>query len=426
MSSVVISKSPSVVVRPWKPVPAAGSEIQLSAYDKIFADTLTGLFVFEHAIDEPAETIRRGLSQALVHYYPMCGRLAVGATSGEAVIKCTGEGVSFVAASANCALKDVPDLCDSSLQEELALLYRWPSLGLSHSEPLMLMQVTVFACGGFIVGLTWNHLLCDGSGVVQFIQAVGELARGLPSPSVVPVRTADSLMVDLPAFPTNFMRFKATLQPSPRAYLNVTVPCSLINHIRHRYSSSMSNGRPCSVFEAVAAVLWRCRTRAIMSDSETFVALYFMADARKYASAKEGFYGNCVTIHLVTATSGMVADGDIVDLVKMIRRAKHRTPGQSDMDELQRRLHGYNLLGLSSWRNFGVGFDFGAGAPARLMSYKQERIGLPFCATCVRCKLTDEHNFVMARCVRRSTPTPSSRNIQRSNDFHLVLSSIRL
>ncbi|KAM0876294.1 hypothetical protein ACQ4PT_036263 [Festuca glaucescens] len=125
------------------------------------------------------------------------GRLAVGATSGEVVIKCTGEGVPFVAASANCAIKDVPELCDPSLREELAL---YPSVGFSHSEPLMLMQVTVFSCGGFIVGLICNHLLCDGSGLVQFFQAVGKLARGLTSPSVIPVREGDSLKLGLPPF----------------------------------------------------------------------------------------------------------------------------------------------------------------------------------------------------------------------------------
>jgi hypothetical protein len=64
------------------------------------------------------------------------------------------------------------------------------------------------------------------------------------------------------------------------------------------------------------------------------------------------------------------------------------------MDVLQQRLLGYDL-GLSSWRNFGVGFDFGTGGLARLMSYEQERIGLPFCE--------DDHN-VMARCVREEHP----------------------
>ncbi|VAH74753.1 acyl transferase 15-like [Triticum aestivum] len=339
MSSVVINKYPLVVVQPSEPVTATGSEIALSTYDKVVPMVETVFCVYEHPIQEPAEIIRRGLSQALVHYYPIAGRLATGATSGDVVIKCTGEGVSFVAASANCAIKDVADLCDSSLQEELALYY--PAVGFSHSEPLMLMQVTVFSCGGCIVGLTWNHQLCDGIGLAQFFRAVGELARGLPSPSVVPVRSADSLMFDLPASVANCARIAATLQPFPRASQNITRPSSLIDGIRRRYSMSSNDG-PCTVFEAVAAVLWRCRTRAIRSDPDSLVMLSFTADARKYASAKKGYYGNCVTIHLVAATSGMVTNGVVVDLVKMIHRAKVPMPDQSIMDELQRQ-HGYNL-----------------------------------------------------------------------------------
>ncbi|CAM0908342.1 unnamed protein product [Alopecurus aequalis] len=394
-TSVVISKSPLVLVCPPEAVIATDSEIHLTAYDKIFAGPVTAFFVFKNRIHEPGETVRKGLSRALVHYYPIAGRLAVRATSGsEMVIKCTGEGVPFVAASADHAIKDVLESLDPSLQDELAL---YPSMGSSHSEsePLMFMQVTVFSCGGFIVGITWNHLLCDGSGLVQFFRAVGELARGLPSPSVIPVRQGDSLELGLPSFSTSFMRLVNTLQPSRRAFLDVTIPCSLVNHVKHIFSTSQ--GRPCSVFEVVAAVLWRCRTRATLSGQETLVALFFMANARTYARAKEGFYGNCVTLHLVTATSGMVANGNIVDLVKMIQCAKGQVNGQSSIDELQQRLLGYNLLGVSSWRNFSKGIDFGLGGPARLMSYEQERVGLPFCAVCLPCE--EDHN-VMARCVK--------------------------
>ena len=332
-SREVISKSPMVVVRPSEPVTGTdGSEIHLTAYDKIFAGPVMAFFVFKNPIHEPAETVRRGLSRALVHYYPIAGRLAVGATSnGEVVIKCNGKGVSFVAASANCAIKDVPELCDPSLQEELAL---YPSVGSSHSEsePLMMMQVTVFSCGGFVVRIMWNHLLCDGTGLVQFFRAVGELDRGLASPSVVPVRQGDSLELGLPPFSTSFMRFVATLNPSRRAFLDITVPSSLVNHIKHMFWTSQ--GRSCSVFEAVAAVLWRCRTHAILPDQGALVALMFMANPRKYARAKEGFYGNCVTIHLVTETSEMVANRNIIDLVKMIQHAKGQVTGQSTMDEL--------------------------------------------------------------------------------------------
>ncbi|KAF0892354.1 hypothetical protein E2562_015433 [Oryza meyeriana var. granulata] len=54
--------------------------------------------------------------------------------------------------------------------------------------PLMLMRVMEFACSRFIVGVTWNHVITNGAGMAQFLQAISELARGHPSPSVHLVR----------------------------------------------------------------------------------------------------------------------------------------------------------------------------------------------------------------------------------------------
>jgi hypothetical protein len=39
------------------------------------------------------------------------------------------------------------------------------------------VQVTTFACGGFVVGFRFSHAVADGLGVTKFMGAVGELAR---------------------------------------------------------------------------------------------------------------------------------------------------------------------------------------------------------------------------------------------------------
>jgi len=140
-----------------------------------------------------------------------------------------------------------------------------------------------------------------------------------------------------------------------------------------------------------------------MSDPKALAVLYFVANARRHAGAKKGYYGNCVTMQLARATSGAVANADVMDLVKMIQCAKARLPDQSDMDELllqQPHCLGYNLLGMSCWRNIGLQVpDFGAGRPARVTCYwqEQDRTTLPFCIPCIPCK--DDHN-VLSICVR--------------------------
>ncbi|CAD6228813.1 unnamed protein product [Miscanthus lutarioriparius] len=49
-------------------------------------------------------------------------------------------------------------------------------------------SVTAFASGGFVVGFRFSHAVADGPGSAQFMNAVGELARGAERVSVEPRR----------------------------------------------------------------------------------------------------------------------------------------------------------------------------------------------------------------------------------------------
>ena len=98
---VVVNKSSPVMVKPSEPVATTGgATVKLSSLDQLHTNIpVTSLLVFQHPMNEaPAETIQRALSQVLVHYYPISGRIAAGADE----IQCTGEGVVFVAASDDC------------------------------------------------------------------------------------------------------------------------------------------------------------------------------------------------------------------------------------------------------------------------------------------------------------------------------------
>ncbi|CAM0878476.1 unnamed protein product [Alopecurus aequalis] len=58
--------------------------------------------------DDPVRVTRRGLAAALMHYYPMAGRLRE-MPGGKLVVDCTGEGVCFVEADADVALDEFGD-----------------------------------------------------------------------------------------------------------------------------------------------------------------------------------------------------------------------------------------------------------------------------------------------------------------------------
>ncbi|CAM0913694.1 unnamed protein product [Alopecurus aequalis] len=393
--SVVVTKSSPVLVRPSSDPADSSSHIKLSSVDECYASLpVTCLLVFDHPIDDPVVTIKHALSQALVHYSAIAGRLA-----DDNRILCTGEGVMFVGASASRAL--VPTLPPIN---DLAL--RYPGELCRHGEPLLLMQVTEFSCGGFTIAVTWNHGVADAKGMAQFLQDVGELARGMPAPSVLPVRTSEKLPVIPPwmlAVHRSSMQFVGVA--SELAVLDFTVPWTLIRRIKALHG--------CTVYEAVTAVLWRCRTRAIITDPEAAATLSFPCNTRKHLGTEDGYYGNCIVVAFVHATAGSVAKGTIGDLVDLIKSAKETvrhgdnvllmgTTSNGDqesgptVDQIKKIM--YNVTTVTNWRNLGFdGADFGHGTPSRVMWHMEHVTGTN-CFACPPCKGVDGVN-IMSRCV---------------------------
>ncbi|KAF0892350.1 hypothetical protein E2562_015429 [Oryza meyeriana var. granulata] len=288
--------------------------------------------------------------------------------------------------------------------EELAVTFAGMYM---KDPPLMLMQVTEFACGGFVVGVTWNHALADGAGMAQFLQAVGELARGLPSPTVLPVRWDYSLPELPPAIISLLAQLMVSCKPYDCASSYFTVPMSFINRVKAEFSHKAPAAPPCSLFEVVVAAVWQCRARATKSsdaDMDDPVSLEFTANVRKQAQAKPGYYGNCFSLQTAVATRGEVANGDVVKLVQLVKDAKGRILYTFQMDGASS--HGSqgragqlvkDTLYVSSWWNLGFDdVDFGSGSAARVM-YNTDRKAMP---TCILCGRKDKDGVgVMAFCV---------------------------
>ncbi|TVU07297.1 hypothetical protein EJB05_47347, partial [Eragrostis curvula] len=415
MSSVVTRSSPPVLVVPSKPTPAGNLPLTSTDKSRLFF-SFTSFHVFERQLHEPAETIRRALSEALVHYYPVAGRLAAGANSGDqdVHIACTGEGVAFVSATAICTLQEIRFLRTPLVisMDDLVVRYGGPC---EPSDPLVTMQVTEFTCGGYVVGVTWNHGIADAFGLAQFLQAVGEMARGLPSPSVVPVRYDDSFP-DIPQLisamvkrsPAGLEAFNSMTMRMSFAYCDVTIPWSFINRIKEEFRSRNGGRRAaCTSFEVVTAAIWQCRTRAINLEPDAPTPIVFSANVRKFVGAKDGYYGNCVISQLVEATSGAVANGAIVDVVSLIKDAKESIPGtlaesrEPEVDdELIDALFGYNTLVVTTWGGIGLDkVDFGSGTPARVVPNK-EAPDAAICFPCTPCASSDDNGAnVVGFCV---------------------------
>ena len=118
------------------------------------------------------------------------------------------------------------------------------------------MQVTEFTCGGFVVGLISVHTIADGLGAGQFINAVGDYARGLPKPRLSPVWARD-LIPDPPRMPA----------PPPKLELldlrEFTVDLTPDHIAKAKSDFFVSMGQRCSAFDVCVAKTWQSRTRAL-------------------------------------------------------------------------------------------------------------------------------------------------------------------
>ncbi|XP_020101497.1 acyl transferase 4-like [Ananas comosus] len=315
----VVTKSKPFLVAPSKPTPRG--KLPLSPIDKIQilrSLLLSYIHVFAHSDDggsvEIVNTIRRAISEALVLYYPLAGRL-VDVGDGDLSIECTGEGIGFVEASADCSLEDANFLEHPFVipLEELAVDHR----GWRVTDPPVIMQVTKFTCGGFAVGFTWHHSLADGTGAAQFLNAVGELARGLPRPTVDPVWARDSLLdlcpniSSLPSSTPNLLELECS---------ELNVPLDYINQTKENFFRQ--TGQSCTAFDIALATIWQCRTRAIGLEPTEPVRVYFAVNVREMLQAQPGYYGNSIFCQTVSSTSQEITEAPTVEIIKIIRHAK--------------------------------------------------------------------------------------------------------
>lgn len=124
------------LVSPSEPTPSG--MLDLSVIDRlpVLRCNARTLHIFRYG-PKAAEVLCKALSKALVPYYPLAGRLNVSAEN-QLQVACSGEGIWFVEASANCTLEAVNSFDDTAAIPYDKLL---PDPPPQEIDPLIQMQV---------------------------------------------------------------------------------------------------------------------------------------------------------------------------------------------------------------------------------------------------------------------------------------------
>ncbi|KAL2490076.1 HXXXD-type acyl-transferase family protein [Forsythia ovata] len=328
---------------------------------------------------DPVGIIREAIAKTLVYYYPYAGRLIEG-PNNNLVVDCTGEGVVFVVADAQVRLEELGDtICPPCPYSELLVSNVSNSIEVFGS-PLMMIQVTRFICGGFVLAILFNHLMSDALGSIQFVNAVSEIAKGASTPSTLPVWKRELVTARNPPHSAHALHEYEPMDHFD--YVTKIVNDEIIvrksfsfgpKEIKYIRKNLPPEFRSSSKFDMITACLWRSRTKALNLDGEEIFRITCMINIRgkKFLDLPTGYYGNAILCPATITKAKTLCENPLEYAIKLVKKARSQVTKdyiRSTIDYIATKgrpqlSHFWNFIVSDASR---VGFeelDFGWGKP---------------------------------------------------------------
>ncbi|KAH9328487.1 hypothetical protein KI387_000595, partial [Taxus chinensis] len=351
-------------------LPSPKSILQLSSLDNITRCFVNVLLVYDGvSATDPAKTIREALSKVLVYYSPFAGRLR-NKENGDLEVECSGEGAVFVEAMADNNITVLQDLDEynPSLQQ---LIFSVPMDTNIEDLHLLSVQVTCFTCGGFVVGISSYHSICDGKGLGHFIKGMSEFSRGAFKPSLEPIWKREMVKLEDLMY-LQFYHFEVIPRPLKFEKLvqaaSIGINFETINSIKRCMMEECKENF--STFEIVAALVWLARTKTFQIPHSENVKLIFAVDMRTSFDPPlpKGYYGNAVGIAGAIDNVKDLLSGSLLHAVIIIQKTifslKENFISRILMkpSTLDVNMKHENVIFLANWRDLGFyEADYGCG-----------------------------------------------------------------
>ncbi|KAA3473411.1 benzyl alcohol O-benzoyltransferase-like isoform X1 [Gossypium australe] len=207
---------------------------------------------------DPAKVIRDAIAKTLVFYYPFAGRLKEG-PNGKLSVDCTGEGVLFIEGDADVTLQQFGD---------------------NPLPPFPCMDELLFDVKGY------GEMLDCPLFLIQFMKAIGEMARGALSPTISPVWERHLLNARTPSRAT-YAHLEFDQEFMDMNDDEITQPTSMVNLSFFFGSNEISTLRKlisphyqCTTHDILTACLWRCHTKALQPDPDQHIRLICIVNTR--------------------------------------------------------------------------------------------------------------------------------------------------
>ncbi|KAG5001936.1 hypothetical protein AAZX31_08G301200 [Glycine max] len=269
------------------------------------------------------ERLRNSLSKLLVYYYPVAGRLSL-TKSGRMEVDCNAKGVTLIEAETTNTFADYGDFTTPSESTD-ELVPKIDSTQPIEETPILVVQLTRFRGGdeGLAVGFGMFHSLTDATGIIHFMNRWAKLARGEElNPNEIPfldrtilqLFSSSSQHVDQPEWKP--ITQAQGVEQKQRSCSLLKLTSSQVERLKKKTNDESPKElgvRPYSRFEAIAAHIWRCasKARAEYSNSNHPTIVRFSVNIRNRLLTPpipESYFGNA----LARTTTPKCYEGDII------------------------------------------------------------------------------------------------------------------